>query len=769
MRRWLARTALLLAGLLLIALGGVWYLAASLDLVALEAELALAVRERTGHDLRVEGLELLPLPLPTIVVRGVELSAAPGFGPEPMLRVERAAARLELLPLLRGELELGSLRLDGLALRLERSEAGRGSWQTLSEHLGAGGSAARSTALPPIERLVVWDAELSFVDGASAVSLGVDLALLELAPLSGPGPSQLRVLAELTSAEPALEATIALLGTAVQEGDELVVSRLGLDAVLRGEAVPGGELALELSAPFVLDASTGGLRVDAFALAVPSLSVSGSLLRETDAVGTVISGRLAAESADPRALLRLLDREPGLEDPGALARASLASSFTWDGEQLELEGLRLKVDDTSVSGEVSIGVGGARSPALWLGLDADSIDLDRYAMAPGGSAAGSGSSPLTGAWLGGRLGVGRLHSGGLLIEQLELPFTLQRGALEVDGASARLLGGAVQGGLSADLGAEPPRYRVWGRADDLDLVRLIEASGSERDMVGRLDLDLELLATGQERAALLASLDGRFCVAARDGSMPLARREGGPGVREGEEGWRARLAQERFARIREQLVEHATAKLDAQRPERLVFTHMGACFTIEQGLARSDDLLVDAERLRLEGAGELDLPAETLDIACSLTLEGLPPMALGIRGPMDDPQVALDKPGALDIARHRVEQRRGSMQAQVEQQREQLKASLQAERQDLRDDLRGKSGEGMERLLDHREQTLERRDERRQQVQEAGQGLRDQLRGTRQTLRDGRSAAREAEAESEELHETSSEEATMELESSPGS
>ena len=766
MRRWLPRVALLLAGLLLIAGAGLWYLATSLDLVALEAELALAVRERTGHDLRLEGLELRPLPLPAIVLRGVELSAAPGFGPEPMVRVERAGARLRLLPLLRGELELGALRLEGLELRLLRSEAGRGSWQTLADHLQAQQGVAGSAELPPIQRLVLRDAQVSFEDAAAGRSLGLDLTLLELAPVTGLEPSRLRVLGELRCDEPAVEATFALLGTGVQDDDLLAVSRLSIDAVLQGDGVPGGELAVALSAPFELDLGTGALRVEPLELEASSLLLSGFLVSESGSDRTALAGELTAESADPRGLLRRFGREPALVDASALGGFQASTSFAWDGALLQLSELRVTVDDTNASGALS--VASLDPPALWFQLDVDGLDLDRYATAGGKGGSAELPAGLGGAWLDGRLTVGRLRSGGLVLEALELPLTLQRGALRLDGASAEVLGGRVTGGLSADLGAEPPRYRVRGQATDLDLVRLVEASGSERDLTGRLDLDLDLLAAGRERGVVLASLDGRFCVSARDGSMPLTGRKGGSGVREGEKGWQARLAQERFAKVRERLVERATEKLDAKRPERLVFSRMGACFTLDQGLARSDDLLVAAERIALEGAGELDLPVETLDISCSLTLEGLPAMALKVYGSMDDPQVALDKPGALDIARHRVEQRRGALQDRAEQQRAQLQEELTTKRQDLRDDLREKSGEGVDLLLDHREQVIERRDDLRQQVQDARQGLRDQLRGTRQSRREGRAEGQDGANVPEEAPESSPAESPAEPISSGG-
>ena len=70
MRRWVPRLLALAAGVLLLAGACVAYLAANLDLTALEAQLDLAVRERTGHDLDLEALEVDLLPLPALTLQG---------------------------------------------------------------------------------------------------------------------------------------------------------------------------------------------------------------------------------------------------------------------------------------------------------------------------------------------------------------------------------------------------------------------------------------------------------------------------------------------------------------------------------------------------------------------------------------------------------------------------------------------------------------------------------------------------------------------------
>jgi AsmA protein len=713
-RRWLPRLALLLAGVLAIALGGVWYLIATLDLVALEAQAALAVRERTGHDLRLEGLRVQLFPLPSLAVEGLALGPAPGFGPEPLVAVERARARVRLLPLLRGELALGELRLEGARLRMCRNTQGRGSWETLREHLAASAGEGRVEGMPRLQRLLVKDAVVLLEDQASGRRLELLSETLSVEPPDGSGPSELLLLGSLRSTEPAVELELALQARGALDEGALSVDALRVEGTLRGEAVPGGERAFELSAPFTMHLDSGRVELPALAVDSAGLRLQGSAIPEPDGR---VEGRLAAESADLRGLLRSLGREPAFEDPTAFSRGRVEGGFAWDGEALRLQGLRLQVDETSVSGAAVLSR--LEPPVLWLDLHADRLDLDRYATAGEGGGTPRLPASLRGGWIEGRVAVDRLEAGGLALEDLELPFQLEgAGRLGVEGASASLLGGRLALDLDASLGAEP-RFHAQGSLEGLDLAQLAAVSGEEGRISGRLGLELNLWASGAEREALLASLHGRLCLEARDGELPLSSREGGL-QREGRFASHARLAEERAALIRERAAARIKERLGVERPSRLHYRHIGGCFGVQQGVASSIDLLIDADELRLDGAGEIDLPGEAVDIGCRITMGDLPPMDLLVKGSMDDPQITLDRPEALELARHRVEQQRAALRGQVEEQR----AVLQERRAELRDELREKASPGVEKLLDQREQALERRDELRDKVQEARQGLR---------------------------------------------
>lgn len=81
------------------------------------------VAERTGRSFEIaDDLELSLFPWIAIETGGVTLGNAPGFGTQPFATVERVSARIKLLPLLRREVEIGTIVLDGLELDLARTE-----------------------------------------------------------------------------------------------------------------------------------------------------------------------------------------------------------------------------------------------------------------------------------------------------------------------------------------------------------------------------------------------------------------------------------------------------------------------------------------------------------------------------------------------------------------------------------------------------------------------------------------------------------------------
>jgi AsmA protein len=91
-----------------------------------------AVKDQTGRELRIEGkLGWSFFPWVGIETGKLELSNAPGFGPEPFARLDGAGAKVKLLPLLRKQIVVDTVFLDGLKLNLAKNTVGKTNWDDL--------------------------------------------------------------------------------------------------------------------------------------------------------------------------------------------------------------------------------------------------------------------------------------------------------------------------------------------------------------------------------------------------------------------------------------------------------------------------------------------------------------------------------------------------------------------------------------------------------------------------------------------------------------
>src|SRR6202042_3943128 len=97
---------------------------------AYKGKIAAAVKESTGRELKLHGdIKLSVIPWVALELGPASLGNPPGFSDEPFLAFTHAKVRVRLLPLLRRQLQVARVEVEGLDLRLRRNAAGRGNWQ----------------------------------------------------------------------------------------------------------------------------------------------------------------------------------------------------------------------------------------------------------------------------------------------------------------------------------------------------------------------------------------------------------------------------------------------------------------------------------------------------------------------------------------------------------------------------------------------------------------------------------------------------------------
>ena len=115
---------------LVVLLGGLLLGAGPLlNTAAARERITAALTRATGHAARIEGpVGLAWSAAPAFSLQSVVLANPPGFTGPDFVTARRVAARVALLPLLLGRVEIPSVALDGADVRLERDANGRGNW-----------------------------------------------------------------------------------------------------------------------------------------------------------------------------------------------------------------------------------------------------------------------------------------------------------------------------------------------------------------------------------------------------------------------------------------------------------------------------------------------------------------------------------------------------------------------------------------------------------------------------------------------------------------
>lgn len=634
-------------------------------------DIARAVEEETGRAFEIEGeISLSVFPWLGLEVGRMRLGNPPGFAAGPFAEIGSAAVGAKLMPLLSRRLEVSTLRLDGLRVNLVQLQDGSNNWSDLTDgksdtvaDSAPRGDRGQEFRLERIDGLRLTDALLRFDDRRAGSIIEVAVPRVVTGELSPGKAFPLEAEASVKLDEDGATAT-AVLGGIIEVARDFTtatIRNLAVGFELGGSTVPGGRQSGRLDAPsFTVD-------LEAQTLAIPELAIEAAGLRATGNVaGTdivaalALAGRIQLQQFSPRALLRQLgEPAPDTADPAVLDRASLEAGFRAGTEQLEFDGLRLQLDDTSLSGNAAIGFGEIMRVRAALTLDA--IDLDRYL--PPEAEEASAPAPrddveLAFEWLenldlDASFKAGTLKVNGLTLTNLEGRAVARDGVLTLQPFGAALYGGQVRGTARLDARRSPATFNLEQSLSALQLLPFVKDLAGFEKLTGIAQLGAQLSTTASSTAGLMSGLNGELSFDVSDGALK--------GVNLWYEIQRAnalargRPAPERSSRDTE-------------------FRQLKGTAVIRDGLLVNQDLVGGLPFLALAGQGQVDLAASALDYRLSATvireavdeatgerseLAGAT-VPLRLSGSLDSPSVSVDLGGLLrDRATQEVLQRLG--------------------------------------------------------------------------------------------------------------
>lgn len=280
--RILRITVLSVLALVVILVTGITVLALTLDPNDHKDRIEGLVREQTGLELQLTGpMELTLYPWLGITLSDVSVDSGDG---QPFMQVDHARARAQLLPLLRGRYEIDTVQLYGATLDLVIDEQGRGNWETLLAESAADESETADSATPQwpaalaLGGVDIRDTRITLDDRQQNRRVSVEDLTVRTGELLYGEPIDLFLSADTSVNRPELRGRTTLEGLVTYSDDGRLyhIEPFTVETILSGPAVPGGETALNLSAPARLDLAAETMTLDDVSLTGAGLNLEAS-------------------------------------------------------------------------------------------------------------------------------------------------------------------------------------------------------------------------------------------------------------------------------------------------------------------------------------------------------------------------------------------------------------------------------------------------------------------------------------------------------------
>lgn len=584
----------------------------------------------------------------------------------PFADLQMLGLSVRVLPLLRREVQMSDVRVEGLNLTLTRDEHGHGNWEDIGKPLpdqAEGKAAPQGDARGPdsadrragttstdrpvkldIDSLTVNNARVQYTDVQSGISYNAESIQLSTGAVHEGANIPLKASAFISASQPNIKARTELAG-------ELRFDRalkrynfedMRLSGETSGEPTGGKTVTFAAQGQLLLDQAANVASWNGLKLSANQLRALGELnLRDLDKTPQ-LSGGLSVAQFDLRTFMDGIGHPlPATQDPAAFGKLELVTRLQGTPASLALEDLAVKLDSTAFTGRVALE--DFAKQALRVQLKGDTFDADRYLPAKseeakGASAArkaqvqqqeasavaGAGSTPLPdaptqGAWSTDKLlPVDRLRAldlqadlsfGSLTLDKLpigdaRLTANGQGGLLTLQTLRGDLYKGTFEAKGTVDVRPAVPQLGINTRIQRVPVEHFIKTDDKDKapPVKGLLTLSSDLTATGNSQKALVDTLNGTANFTINDGVLVNANLE-------------QQLCQAIATLNRKSLSGEPRGK---DTP----FQELRGSVVIRNGVASNPDLKVRIPGLTVNGHGDVDLRVLGMDYNVGVLVEG---------------------------------------------------------------------------------------------------------------------------------------------------
>lgn len=651
---------LVLLGLLLIIVAAGFALTHLFDPNDYKDEIRQIARDKAHIELTLNGDIGWSL-FPWLGLELHEASVATLINPtEPYADLQMLGLSVRVLPLLRREVQMSDVRVEGLNLRLKRDKNGHGNWEDIGKvptaAAPAGTPAPASTAAaeapaqpekPPqpirldIDSLTVNNARVEYNDELTGKQFSAESIQLSTGPVHDSTNIPVKATAFLGTNQPVLRVRTELTG-------ELRIERalqryrfedVKLSGELAGDPLQGKTMTFAAQGQLSLDKAANVAEWTGIKISANQLRALGELKANDLDKTPQITGGLSIAQFDLAKFVDSIGQKLPAMAEGSLSKVELVSRVAATPTSIAFDNINLKLDDSSFSGRIAVEDFAKQS--LRAILKADTFNVDRYlppksaqansatqvrqaevASTEADAMAGAGSTPLPDkpsktAWSTERLlpverlakldvdadlTFGQLTLDKLPIQNAALKATGQGGLLTLTNLSGELYNGGFAANGTLDVRPSAPVLNLQTRLNRVPVEKILESQGKNPPVKGLVTLTSNVTGSGNSQQALIDTLNGNASFVINNGVLLNANLE-------------------------QQLCK-GIATLNRKtlsgepRGKDTPFQELKGNLTFRNGVASNPDLKVRIPGMTVNGDGDIDLRVLGMDYRVGIIVEG---------------------------------------------------------------------------------------------------------------------------------------------------
>jgi len=582
---------------------------------------------------------------------------------EPFADLQMLGLSVRVLPLLRREVQMSDVRVEGLNLRLTRDKDGHGNWEDIgkkpvvvsTDTSAAPGTtpgepapqetvAAEKPAQPirlDIDSLTVNNARVEYSDEKTGKQFSAESIQLSTGAVHDSTNIPVKLTAFLGTNQPVLRVRTELNGELRFERalQRYKFEDMKLTGEVAGDPLQGKTMTFAAQGNLLLDKAANVAEWTGIKISANQLRALGELkVNDLDKTPQVSGGVSIAQFDLAKFVDSIGQTMPAMAE-GSLSKVELVSRLSGTPTSVAFDNINLKVDDSTFSGRIAVEDFAKQS--LRAVLKADTFNVDRYlppksaeansatqvrqaevASTEADALAGAGSTPLPqaptkDAWSSERLlpverlskldvdadlTFGQLTLQKLPIQNAALKAAGQGGLLTLQNLRGDLYEGNFEANGTLDVRQQPPVLNLQTKISRVPAEKILESQGKNPPVKGLVTLNSALTGSGNSQKALIETLNGTASFVINNGVLLNANLE-------------QQLCKGIATLNRKSLSSEPRGK---DTP----FQELKGSLTLRNGVASNPDLKVRIPGMTVNGDGDIDLRVLGMDYRVGILVEG---------------------------------------------------------------------------------------------------------------------------------------------------